>query len=984
MATVVLSNLAHVSDYEAKFFRELMDTLRDRGHRVFLWSAVPKSVLDDNVLPMRWRIADLERFYPVEDLDAEKVMAEIDGEKWRARIDMLAKQGSRPFPRGRDLEILAAVTQYVIDQLQPDLFLAWNPLCPHFGVAHDLCLARGIPSLLMERAFFPDTWFVEDGGLVGHSQLAGLSLEEMLSGRDGQPFRRLGRDYLESSPFAALDRYAQRKESPIVERLFSGDLSEAHPRIAFFPPDDLSLGFFPVDHEDRRRHLPGFESSFEAAKALAAANPGGTTLFKPHPSFLEWRFEASDSPLVVLNHSYNDLIAWADIVATTGSGLAFSALAAGKPVLEMGRSALTGKGITYEALHVDEVGSAVAAARAGEGASRRRENFESFVGFALAESVVSHPQASRSYLRPAAVAEQLHERFLRGRDHPQMGLREAEVVARIRHTELEESEEGEELETSEPIPLFPTSSSEMDIEQDMRSIGEELRSAPEFEAVVDFDYTLLQSNSTELYLDTVTPQWLGFLIGKAIKSLRLDRLLSRGSDASVAYDQLRVFFVTLLFPWTLLLWRRRAPRLAEQFANRRLIAGLKAGGCEQVTVISNGFRFVIRPLLGKLGIEVKRLIASGPVPGWRNLAAEGKRVALEREVPGIDLRRVLFVTDSVSDAALLAAAGKAYLIKWPCEEFKAYRLTYVPFRYTAEGKYRGEGVVKRHRFGEDLVVILLAYQAFLGGLGWLPLVPEVLLWNLWTFLALFLSFHSVYEIGYYENDFKAALREDRPQVNPAVRAFGDYPIARMGWFWGAALGCLAFVPGLFSSAASTAPDSWLVGLLRTSGEGADSPRALVFLLSIAVWTAVLLATRGIFRIHNRLPVSWRTSSFAVLQGAKLTAFAAFFQLTVLGAALIVAQVMRHLSNYVVYRQSGNRHTFARQLHRLQVFGVLAGLLFLVQPTLVGLEHPQVWMITGWCLVMAAEERYTPRVIGRHWVIPRGVAQDLLRLMSRGD
>ena len=62
-------------------------------------------------------------------------------------------------------------------------------------------------------------------------------------------------------------------------------------------------------------------------------------------------------------------------------------------------------------------------------------------------------------------------------------------------------EEGEELETSEPSPLFPTSSSEMDIEQDMRSIGEELRSAPEFEAVVDFDYTLLQSNSTELRLE---------------------------------------------------------------------------------------------------------------------------------------------------------------------------------------------------------------------------------------------------------------------------------------------------------------------------------------------------------------------------------------------------------------------------------------------------------------------------------------------------
>ena len=289
---------------------------------------------------------------------------------------------------------------------------------------------------------------------------------------------------------------------------------------------------------------------------------------------------------------------------------------------------------------------------------------------------------------------------------------------------------------------------------------------------------------------------------------------------------------------------------------------------------------------------------------------KGKSERSCERFPGVNLRTVLFVTDSRSDSDLLEAAGRPYLIQWPCEEFKAYRNTYFPFRYTAEGKYRGEGVVRRHRFGEDLIVLVLAYQAFVGGMGGVPVVPEILLWNLWMLLSLFFSFHSVYEIGYYENDFKASLLEEKPNVNSAVRAFRDYPIGRMGWLYGVLFSVLAFLPGCFFEVARAGPDSWIYSLMLDSGGNLISPAIDVFCISIAAWVGVLIATRGIFRIHNRLPVSWRTSTFALLQGLKLMAFSVFFQLTFLGSALIFSQILRHLSNYIVYRQAGNRRNFS--------------------------------------------------------------------------
>ena len=982
MATVVLSNLAHISDFEAEFFSELMGSLRSYGHRVFFWSAVSKKGLDDCILPMRWRIADLERLYPIEGIDFESTMAEIDVEKWQARIDLLAKQDPRAFPRGRNLEILVAVTDHVFEKLQPDLFLAWNPLCPHFGVAHDLCIARGIPSLLLERAFFPDTWFIEEGGLVGHSRLAGTSLSEMIGEADPTVMAKVGRDYLSSSPFESMERYTQRKDSLIADRLFSGDLSEARPRIAFLPPDDLSLGFYPSSHEDHRKHLPGFTDSFDAAQVLSKANSLGTTVFKPHPSFLEWQFTSPDSNLISLNYNYSELIEWADLVATTGSGLAFTALAAGKPVISLGRDALTGKGITYEALNSGQVDSALAQAVSGEGAVERQENFEAFVGYGLSNCVVSHPTASRSYLRPVVVAERLHDEFLADKQSVGLDRCEADLIAGICNLEVENPETIDEQEPDGSTPVFPISITDSDIANDLVSIEEELLADPQLEAVVDLDYTLLESNSTELYLATATPQWAGYLIGKLVEALRLGWLFSGRGEGAAAYDQCRVFLVTLLLPWTYFLWLRRAPRISEEFSNRRLIAAVKAGSREKVTVISNGFTFVIRPLLKNIGIEVDKVIASGPIPSFRNVAAQGKVRALMRALPGLNLRTVLFITDSRSDSDLLEAAGRSYLIRWPCEEFKAYRNTYFPFRYTAEGKYRGERVVKRHRFGEDLIVLVLAYQAFVGGMGEVSVVPEVLLWNLWILLSLFFSFHSVYEIGYYENDFKASLLEERPNVNSAVRAFQEYPIGRMGWLYGVVFGVLAFLPGLFSEVVRDAPDSWIYSLIVETGGSFVSPAMLVFCISLAAWLGVLIATRGIFHVHNRLPVSWRTSTFALLQGVKLMAFSVFFQLTFLGAALIISQVMRHLSNYVVYRQSGSRRSFPRQLHRLQIFGTLTVLLFLVQPTTIGLGGVQLWAIFAWCLWMSAVERYAPRVSGRRAVVLRGILADLFRVLRK--
>lgn len=397
MGTILITNLAPIDDTGSRMFETLFEASLAEGHQCVFWSCIHREEHSPYFLPMRWDIGLWENLFSQDALKGYRGKVPPEAEEvWLPRLDRLCKQS---VPRGRRRHLLStlyAVSRAILDRIRPDLVLSWNPLCPHTGVLASLCRNRRIPVLLLERGPLPNTWYLETGGLLGHGELAGKSLESLVPEKELPHLLEIGKDVLRNLCSKAFNSYPQRVGTERFENLAGRETRDAA-KIAFFPPDDTSLGFSPSNGRDRIRSLPGYESSYAAAIALASSNPGGNTLFKPHPSFMEETFpDVHESGLVLVEEDFRRLIDWSHVVATTGSGLQLLAMAADRPVISMGVDLLVGKGITYEAPRADVLPAALADALRGTEYEKRYERFLVFMGFLMHHYLLSmHAPYSR-------------------------------------------------------------------------------------------------------------------------------------------------------------------------------------------------------------------------------------------------------------------------------------------------------------------------------------------------------------------------------------------------------------------------------------------------------------------------------------------------------------------------------------------------------------------------------------------------------------
>jgi hypothetical protein len=386
--TVIISNLAPVGTAEALFFSQLVEAFREAEWTPYVWS-IQNSAYKDCWIPLSWTInrwPQPDRALPSEELNMAYSL--IDKEKWLCRISKLVKQYCDPVSEAENLlDIVVAKSWEILSRYDPSLVLSWNTLCPHTGILHDMCITRGIPTMLIERAFFPDTWFIEKGGLLGHSILAHKTLSELIPSSEFSKRVVDGKQIIDSLVTNSYVKYTQQ-QSDAFSALQNHPLA-SKPRIVFFPPDDGTLGFFPVDGPDRKATIPGYQSSFEATCKLAEHHDG-LVVFKPHPSFIDWEFDDQEHDnLVVLDHDFRDLLQWADIIASTGSGLTFLALNDNKPVISMAIDILYGKDIVYEALHAENIVSALDTAVRRDDSSERIRNYQAYVSYLMSDYLVS-------------------------------------------------------------------------------------------------------------------------------------------------------------------------------------------------------------------------------------------------------------------------------------------------------------------------------------------------------------------------------------------------------------------------------------------------------------------------------------------------------------------------------------------------------------------------------------------------------------------
>lgn len=257
---------------------------------------------------------------------------------------------------------------------------------------------------------------------------------------------------------------------------------------------------------------------------------------------------------------------------------------------------------------------------------------------------------------------------------------------------------------------------------------------------------------------------------------------------------------------------------------------------------------------------------------------------------------------------------------------------YLPFAYASTVKHPRQRFVWRSVIQEDGMFWLLATV----------FVSPQPFWHVVATALFLVSFWCVYELGYIENDYAAANFEgDQGRVPEAYT--GQQPQTGWAWLWAITLGAAGS------------------GLLSTSGVVATG--LVPWLIQVLVWVVVLIATRAIFALYNRISVGSRCLLYPLLQGFRSFSVLAFAATNMVGVMVLVAHTLARVFPYFLYRLAGSADGRFRQqwpavpvfLIRLVMFGLLVLAVAVGQGDATMLLQTQTWAILVWCLYRSRKE-----------------------------
>lgn len=400
---------------------------------------------------------------------------------------------------------------------------------------------------------------------------------------------------------------------------------------------------------------------------------------------------------------------------------------------------------------------------------------------------------------------------------------------------------------------------------------------------VDLDETLYLRNSTEDYLDSAQPGVVAICLLQLLEFLRP----WKWTGGNRTRDSWRVLLIRAWLPWVNARWRRRVGTLAAQFINPRLAAALQQHR-HRVVIVTVGFMPVVQPLIEALGFGECRIIAARlGFQDRRNGKLELVRAALGAEA----LSSALFITDSIDDAQVLACCRRPLRVVWPGSVYpRALSRAYLPGLYLSLVKRPGQRYIWRSVIQEDFAYWVLGTLA-------LAAHPAAQVCGL---ALMSLSFWSIYERGYADNDWAAANLESAGKLSTEFSSGAVATPRLQPWLWAAISGAVA---------------------MRLLG-----PQS-AFAANCAKWAAVLIATHVVFRWYNRMDKSTRIWIYPILQVARLPSIAVVLPVAPAGAMALGALVMARWVSYYFYRlQSGVWTNIWPNSMHLLFFAIAVGML----------------------------------------------------------
>jgi hypothetical protein len=437
--------------------------------------------------------------------------------------------------------------------------------------------------------------------------------------------------------------------------------------------------------------------------------------------------------------------------------------------------------------------------------------------------------------------------------------------------------------------------------------------------LLDLDETLYLRNSTEDFIDSVAPRLPALILMRVLDVIKP----WRWTGGEVTRDNWRVRLLLLLFPWVRSQWKNRVAELAKDFTNLHLIEALStrastlcATPLNTPIVATTGYQEIVAPLIAAIGLPQAPIIASR----LRHFSdrRNGKLHRVKEILGEAAVKESLVVTDSADDIELLDACAKPLRAVWPEANYRhALSDVYLPGQYLTRIKRPNERYIWRGIVQEDFAFWVLGSIA----LAALPILHVLGL------AFLLLSFWTIYERGYVDNDLIAARHEKDPTLSAAFKHSTVATPRWQPWLWALASGAIAIV------------------LLRWPQAPLPS--------DYISWALVLLALHGWYLLYNRLDKATRVWMFAGLQFARSAAFVAIVPVSPIGAGALAAHTLARWVPYYIYRLGGKDWPKTP-------FYLVRLLFFVVLAVLLGMTQGFVSLLTGTALALLVWNVYRAR------------------------
>lgn len=269
----------------------------------------------------------------------------------------------------------------IINLLEPKGIVIWGGWQREAYILKHLAEKNNIPYGFMEHGWVPGTIQFDKGGIAGQSEYVRKPdvMEKISTHISSEDVRRICKFAIDLK----LDT-SNFTESEVEEEILDS-IDDNIKTIFLVGMDDYNMAMNPASDYWRRYVSSVVDSTQQAFELLEkeCIKNNWNLIYKPHPCRDNLNDQTTDDQkqhaYIFYKLSVDRLIEKADVVVSISSAVEYKALMYGKPLVQMGKSSLTGQGCSYEIVSTTEVGTKMKEAVNLGMTELQKENFEVFV-----------------------------------------------------------------------------------------------------------------------------------------------------------------------------------------------------------------------------------------------------------------------------------------------------------------------------------------------------------------------------------------------------------------------------------------------------------------------------------------------------------------------------------------------------------------------------------------------------------------------------